>query len=1305
MEHVEQRLQQYEEREERSARRREEALRTEFDKTLKDINERIANAYEGDGKAAMGGTEEAPSNSGGRQPLMKIPSYDGTQPLERYLDLFEDICSKNEFEESEWLLRLRIALAGSKAERICIGCNNYEEAKRELLASLGKTPDKAWKTLLTGKQRSDESFHQYVVRVCREVEVWATLAMTEDGEVDTKYSADIGKMSPVLQAMAKQVILEQCGPEMKTYLVERQCYGMSLRQVQEHGASYQVAHGRQGDTARKPVERSVPRPTASAQCMAISVADAEKQLKSLPLEGRKGFLQRERLCWNCLKYGHMARECRSGSRCTKCQRKHHLLIHEVLDRAGYSREKPTEIVTEKNVGSCCLHSPSVRLMTGVARVEGRTRNAKVRVFLDSGAEASFVTAALVSAIDAEHVGVENVEVKPFGAEPTQQRMDKYAITIQGSSASIRVRAFVKPTLEMDLKCASPQTIAQWHSWGVELSDKPQQGTSDEIHMLIGADYINAVLHSKKEVNGETVWNTEIGNVLSGPASALSRNSQPVTVSCVTAHIEQLWQLDEPPEQHQHLPSFPLCRQGSGYQVGLLWRNERRPTDNFAQARVIATRLLEKLKRNGKRALYDDVLIREYRELGAIELEPCESDAGYYVPHHGVFREHAATTKLRVVFNASATAPDGKSLNDMVDPGPSLLPSLAGMLLRFREYKSALQADIRKAFFMVAVNPEDRPYLRFLWPGRSDSDELLTWRLTKLPFGVNCSPYMLTAVIQHHLKELRALSAPKERDRIDLLLTSFYVDDLVSSVSNASEAKEMQEFSVRVLTDAGMELRKWRGNEIPCDPEAGDKVLGLKWKTSDDLLSIAALGESDRPSVWTRRSLLKCVASVFDPLGLAAPAVVPGKILLQQAWKVGGDWDDMLPDGIAAACAQWWGELAEVVSIDIPRWICCNLDTPIALHAFADASEKAFGCCLYAVVNGQSHLVFAKAKVSPVSPPTLARLELQAVCLAARYAEFVVKELRVTVTQVYGWTDSLTTVHWISNPSYKWKTFVANRVSQVQEISKKVGIVWNHCPGLHNPADLPSRGSSAQQIRSPFWRGGPTWITEPNDWPTASSTAATNESSVEVRVSATTCSRESDKEWWLRFSKWSRAQGMVTRMLQWKHTEPRAELYFAADNVLYRIVQAACFAEDLELIKQGQPVKPGSKVYQLAPFLDEHGVLRAGGRLQHSELAYGAKHPVLLGKHHLTDLLLEKMHVERMHQGVEGVLSFIRQKFWIIGGRRALRNITQRCVTCRRYKAKAASEVCPPLPEDRVVHERPFATTGIDYAGPLYVRRG
>ena len=133
------------------------------------------------------------------------------------------------------------------------------------------------------------------------------------------------------------------------------------------------------------------------------------------------------------------------------------------------------------------------------------------------------------------------------------------------------------------------------------------------------------------------------------------------------------------------------------------------------------------------------------------------------------------------------------------------------------------------------------------------------------------------------------------------------------------------------------------------------------------------------------------------------------------------------------------------------------------------------------------------------------------------------------------------------------------------------------------------------------------------------------------------------------------------------------------------------------------MKLGSKVYQLAPFLDEHGVLRAGGRLHHSELAYGAKHPVLFSKHHLTELLLEKTHVERMHQGVEGVLSYICQKFWIIGGRRGLRNITQRCVICHRYKAKATSEVCPPLPDRhwRIMLEKvaDFARKAVKLAEP------
>ena len=109
-----------------------------------------------------------------------------------------------------------------------------------------------------------------------------------------------------------------------------------------------------------------------------------------------------------------------------------------------------------------------------------------------------------------------------------------------------------------------------------------------------------------------------------------------------------------------------------------------------------------------------MLLTEYRQLGAIEQEPDPDSEGYYMPHHAVFQKEASTTRIRVVFNASAAPVGKKSFNDVLDQGPFLLTSLIGLLLRFRMKKVALQADIKKAFF-ISVNEEDRRYLRFVWP--------------------------------------------------------------------------------------------------------------------------------------------------------------------------------------------------------------------------------------------------------------------------------------------------------------------------------------------------------------------------------------------------------------------------------------------------------------------------------------------------------------------------------------------------------------------------------------------------------------
>ena len=80
----------------------------------------------------------------------------------------------------------------------------------------------------------------------------------------------------------------------------------------------------------------------------------------------------------------------------------------------------------------------------------------------------------------------------------------------------------------------------------------------------------------------------------------------------------------------------------------------------------------------------------------------------------------------------------------------LLPDLVGLLIRFHELPAAIQANIRKAFFMIGVRKEDRCFLRFGW--LNQEGETIPRRLSKLPFGVNCSPHILSTVVQHHLEE-------------------------------------------------------------------------------------------------------------------------------------------------------------------------------------------------------------------------------------------------------------------------------------------------------------------------------------------------------------------------------------------------------------------------------------------------------------------------------------------------------------------------------------------------------------------------
>ena len=316
----------------------------------------------------------------------------------------------------------------------------------------------------------------------------------------------------------------------------------------------------------------------------------------------------------------------------------------------------------------------------------------------------------------------------------------------------------------------------------------------------------------------------------------------------------------------------------------------------------------------------------------------------------------------------------------------------------------------------------------------------------------------------------------------MLSEGLYVDDCAISRENEEKVERFEEFSVSLLEEAGMDLSKWKRSHGESDAEASSKVLGVAWGERADVFSFPVETLPEQPECWTRCTLLKCVTSLFDPLGLIAPLILPGKIYLQQSWKDGGYWDEPLSKSHARKVSAWWGEISNMSMVRIKRWIGIRLADEATIHLFCDASESAYGCSVYLATNVFATLLYGKAKVCLMKQQTLEKMELQATFVGMKCLAFVLERLRVRSSMVIAWADSMTTWQWIRQPPHRWKMFVANRVSRIQLVSEQLGVTWKHCPDKGNPADLISRSVSVQHLQESNWLHGPTWLSHVDKFP-------------------------------------------------------------------------------------------------------------------------------------------------------------------------------------------------------------------------------
>ena len=157
--------------------------------------------------------------------------------------------------------------------------------------------------------------------------------------------------------------------------------------------------------------------------------------------------------------------------------------------------------------------------------------------------------------------------------------------------------------------------------------------------------------------------------------------------------------------------------------------------------------------------------------------------------------------------------------------------------------------------------------------------------------------------------------------------------------------------------------------------------------------------------------------------------------------------------------------------------------------------------------------------------------------------------------------------------------------------------------------------------------------------------------------------------------------------------------------LLQSVQQFYYGDILSHIKDKAKGKRPAIIHQLGLYLDVDGLIRCRGRLQYAQLPRNTKFPILIPKEsHLSTLIVRATHCMVLHGGVPETLTELRQSYWIPKGRELVKTEIRKCVTCSKVEGPPFRSVhSPPLPDIRVTGSQPFQVTGIDYAGPLYVR--
>ncbi|XP_049290020.1 uncharacterized protein LOC125767458 [Anopheles funestus] len=765
----------------------------------------------------------------------------------------------------------------------------------------------------------------------------------------------------------------------------------------------------------------------------------------------------------------------------------------------------------------------------------KTLNHLVRALLDSASQPDLMSTRLAQRL-ALKLDTVNVTLIGAGHSSTPVRKSVRAkISSRTGQYQLNADFLIVDNLIGDLPAHDVRTVEWQIPPNFVLAD-PQFNKSAPLDLILGARHYHAFFQSgaqyKISHNLPVLIESVFGWIVTGSASACNSNTETsnassvVCMSTLEESLERFWKVEELQIRDGYSPEERYCeklyqdttqRDDTGRYIVRL---PKQPDfeEKLGLSKLSALRRFTMLERRLERdphikAAYHEFM-HEYLELGHMSLiqAPADDESAYYLPHHPVFKASSTTTKTRVVFDGSAKTSSGYSLNEALCVGPAVQDDLLDIILRFRTYKVAVVGDIAKMYRQILLHPDDRKYARICF--RFDSHSPIQYyELNTVTYGLSPSSFLATRTLQQ-LANDEGTTYPVAASA---LKSNFYVDDFIGGADSIESARRLRVELDELLSRGGFELRKWTSNRLEVltgltadqigtqsalqfIPDETVKTLGVSWEPEHDVLSFESAIDTDTASP-TKRSILSNIARMFDPLGLISPIVVRAKILMQELWLQKAGWDDLVPDSI---CKKWKNIQQDwplISGFKIDRYALLP-GSKLQLHTFCDASEAAYGACIYVRCESEqgevrTTLLSSKSRVAPLKRVTLPRLELCAAVLGAHLYDRVKKAMGLHAAEVFFWSDSTVTLKWISASPNTWATFVGNRVSEVQHYTHPRQ--WRHVPGSTNPADMVSRGMSAADfLQSKLWSCGPEWLALPaSNWPNCNPEPA-EDTNLEIR---------------------------------------------------------------------------------------------------------------------------------------------------------------------------------------------------------------